>query len=94
MNQGEIGDCWFLAPLSILAENKHFMDRVIPGGQGFDKNYAGIFRFQFYNFGEWKEIVIDDRLPTRWVNFFYCEAQARVGKDRQGMASKAKGLKA
>ena len=26
--------------------------------------------------------------------FFYCEAQARVGKDRQGMAHKAKGLKA
>ena len=24
----------------------------------------------------------------------YCEAQARVGKDRQGMAPKAKGLKA
>ena len=67
MNQGEIGDCWFLAPLSILAENKHFMDRVIPGGQGFEQNYAGIFRFQFYNFGEWKEIVIDDRLPTRWI---------------------------
>ena len=40
VNQGEIGDCWFLAPLSILAENKHFMDRVIPGGQGFEKNYA------------------------------------------------------
>ena len=65
VNQGEIGDCWFLAPLSILAENKHFMERVIPGGQGFEQHYAGIFRFQFYNFGEWKEIVIDDRLPTR-----------------------------
>ena len=65
INQGELGDCWFLAPLSSLAENSHFMDRVLPAEQSFDKNYHGVFRFMFHRFGEWYQVVIDDRLPTR-----------------------------
>ena len=27
-------------------------------------DYQGIFRFRFGRFGEWFEVVIDDRLPT------------------------------
>ena len=69
---GEIGDCWFLSALSTLAENEFFLQKVIPAGQGFTKNYHGIFRFRFYRFGEWEEIVIDDRLPTRlFLKLFY-----------------------
>jgi len=26
--------------------------------------YTGVFRFNFWRFGEWREIIVDDRLPT------------------------------
>jgi len=75
INQGEIGDCWFLSALSTLAENEFFLQKVIPAGQGFTKNYHGIFRFRFYRFGEWEEIVIDDRLPTRNGKLIYLRSK-------------------
>jgi len=33
INQGEIGNCWFLAALANLAENKDCFDLVVPRGQ-------------------------------------------------------------
>lgn len=75
INQGEIGDCWFLAPLASLAENQYYFEKVVPNGQVFDKNYHGVFRFRFYRFGEWYEVVIDDKLPTRNGKLIYLRAK-------------------
>ena len=33
INQGEIGDCWFLAALANLADDEETFKRVVPGGQ-------------------------------------------------------------
>ena len=48
-----------------MVENKHLFDKVFPPGQNFKNNYCGLFRFRFYRLGEWYEVVIDDKLPTR-----------------------------
>ncbi|KAL5018628.1 hypothetical protein ScPMuIL_004350, partial [Solemya velum] len=39
--------------------------------QGFDQNYAGIFHFDFWWYGNWKEVIIDDYLPTNGYRPIY-----------------------
>ncbi|KAM9359202.1 calpain-5-like [Symphorus nematophorus] len=80
LHQGQLGNCWFVAACSSLASREALWQKVIPDwkDQEWDdekpESYAGIFHFRFWRFGEWVDVVIDDRLPTVNGELVYCHS--------------------
>eukprot|EP01135_Chromosphaera_perkinsii_P011000 Nk52_evm34s2309 gene=Nk52_evmTU34s2309 len=76
VTQGNLGNCWFVASLSSLALHTQALHHIMPDGESVqwflgesvdakaNPEYQGIFRVKFYRFGQWTEVVIDDRLPA------------------------------
>ena len=48
INQGRLGNCWFLATVAALTQNQQIMDRVLPAGQSLsrDQGYTGAIHFR------------------------------------------------
>ncbi|XP_078056899.1 calpain-5 [Mustelus asterias] len=80
LNQGSLGNCWFVAACSCLATERSLWQKVIPNHkeQEWDpkqpESYTGIFHFRFCRFGSWLDVVIDDRLPTINGRLIFCHS--------------------
>lgn len=46
VQQGELGDCWFLAAAANLTQDRDLFLRVVCDDNSFEENYAGIFHFR------------------------------------------------
>ena len=68
VNQGQLGDCWFLASAAAVSEVPERIQDILV-----NKDYSanGIFRWKFYIQGKWVYTNIDDRLPVMsWATGF------------------------
>eukprot|EP00062_Callorhinchus_milii_P026427 gi/632988513/ref/XP_007883154.1/ PREDICTED: calpain-5-like [Callorhinchus milii] len=83
LNQGQLGNCWFVAACSCLASRESLWQKVIPSWKDQEWNpekadqYAGIFHFRFWRFGQWLDVVVDDRLATVNGKLVYCHSNSQ-----------------
>lgn len=77
INQGELGDCWLLAAMSSLAMNHTLLHQVMPVGQTFTDDYVGMFKFRFWQYGEWVDVVVDDFLPCMDGRLAYIHSHSK-----------------
>ncbi|CAL8104578.1 unnamed protein product [Calicophoron daubneyi] len=60
---GELDDAWLLSSLSSIARYPQLLYHVISDKQQ-NADYLGVYRVRIWCFGEWIELLIDDRLPV------------------------------
>lgn len=61
VSQGALGDCWFLGAVCCLATYPELVERLFVNTESM--NTAGFVTCQFFKNGEWKQVIVDTRIP-------------------------------
>jgi len=62
--QGDVGDCWLLSAMCVVAAKPNALARVLVTHAVSD---CGAYLVRFFIGGEWRAVVMDDRVPVRKV---------------------------
>ena len=63
--QGVLGDCFMIAAIMGITNNKELLAHIIPRDNATKKNMQlGAYHFRFWKLGDWYDVVIDDYLPV------------------------------
>eukprot|EP00741_Cyanophora_paradoxa_P016067 tig00000042_g15511.t1 len=62
--QGELGNCWFISSMAVLATRKEYLKRlfVLPGRKEVEFALRGLYAVAIYKDEYWHRVVIDDRV--------------------------------
>ncbi|XP_029922795.1 calpain-3 [Myripristis murdjan] len=71
VRQGKLNDCWLLSAIASLSLHRPLLEKVVPLNQSFQDGYNGCFTFQFWQYGQWVDVRIDDLLPTQGGQLIY-----------------------
>lgn len=66
LDQGYLGNCWFIAGCAAITFMPELFDKVVPKSQycfGSDQ-YCGAYHFRFWIYGIWYDVTVDDYLPV------------------------------
>jgi hypothetical protein len=58
--QGALGDSWLLGALGCVSTRRDLLDVIFASTRN---KLKGIYTLRFYKRGQWKNVVIDDRIP-------------------------------
>jgi hypothetical protein len=67
VQSSHLGDCYFIAALSVLAERPEYVRRLFRASDQTTYPADGRFVLNLHNCGQWREISLDDLLPTAVV---------------------------
>jgi len=60
MKAGAIGHTWFMGALAIMTSKSDIIEKLFVDSEHFDKGFVS---FQFFKNGEWKQVIVDTKLP-------------------------------
>jgi len=63
IEQGALGDCWFLSAVSVVATRPELIERLFVSDSHGEEH--GIYTIAFFKNDYWHHIVIDDRIPCK-----------------------------
>ena len=73
VRQGRAGDCWFLAAVTAISNDKDLIDRICV-----DRDEAvGVYGFVFHRDGEWFHTIIDDKLYLLTPDWYEATSEER-----------------